>query len=104
MMQFKSQVVSRVILVGFLLLLIGVGAVPAYLTGHWSWSEPPPVLNLRQIKEVREQGVSVPGWETLSQNQVQISKYILSVQEIQRDQQRGLILLLPQNGPQDQPH
>ncbi|NET55007.1 MAG: cyanoexosortase B system-associated protein [Symploca sp. SIO2E6] len=95
---------SRIAVVGFLLVLVGVGAVPGYWKGNWPWAKLPSVTNLKQIKAIRNQGLEIPDWQTLEQITLSIGGNKWSFQTIQQDKQKPVILLLlPQNGPKSQP-
>ncbi len=95
---------SKIIVLLFLLVLVGVVAIPGYATGRWPWTNPPPVVNLKELKTLRQNGLILPGWRTLrTQNHVIIGGHRWLVQEIQNNQTIAVLLLLPQNGPKDQP-
>ena len=96
--------IAKVAVVVFLLLLVGIGAVPGYLTGHWSWAKVPPVTNLKQLKELRQTGLELPGWKTLDHKTELVGGHKWSIQEIGRDNPKPVrLLLLPQNDHKDQP-
>ncbi|UKP00009.1 cyanoexosortase B system-associated protein [Nostoc sp. UHCC 0870] len=88
-----------------LLVLLVTGAVPGYLTGKWQWKQPPPVTNLKLLKDIRSKGLTLPGWKTLEQVEQEIGTNKWSLQLIQQEssQKKAILLLLPQNGPMDQP-
>lgn len=95
---------STKILLLLLLALMGIGAVPGYLSGKWSWVNPPRVKTLKQLREIRKQGLNLPGWETLYQLVVRIGGHKWSYQQIQSSEsQKVLLLLLNQNDHVDQP-
>ncbi len=95
---------SKIIVLVFLLVLVGVVAIPGYATGRWPWTNSPPVANLKQLKILRQNGLTLPGWLTLRiQNDVVIGGHRWLVQEIQNYQTIAVLLLFPQNGPKDQP-
>ncbi len=95
---------SKIIVLVFLLVLVGLIAIPGYGTGRWPWTNPPPVANLKQLKILRQNGLTLPGWQTLRiQNHVLIGGHKWLVQEIKNDRTIAVLLLLPQNGPKDQP-
>ncbi|MFB2922165.1 MULTISPECIES: cyanoexosortase B system-associated protein [Aerosakkonema] len=95
---------SQVILLLFLLVLIALGAVPSYLKGRWAWEQPPPIPSLKQIQQLRKTGLSVPGWQTISQQNPEVSGHKWSFQNLQRNPQtQAVLMLLPQNGPKEQP-
>lgn len=97
----------KIIVLLLLLVLVGWVAIPGYLTGKWPWTNPPPVTNLKQLKTLRQQGLKfskLSGWQVLHvQQNVQIGGRKWLVQEIQNSQTVAILLLLPQNGPKDQP-
>lgn len=95
---------SKIILLGFLLALIGIGAVPGYLAGNWRWASPPPVPTIEQLKQLRTKGLTIAGWQTLQQDTVLIGGHNWLLLEIQHPPQiKALVLLLPQSDPSDQP-
>lgn len=97
----------KIVVLLFLLLLVAAVAIPGYTTGRWPWTNPPAVTNLKQLKTLRQQGLTLPGWLTLRlQNNVQIGGHRWLVQvlkDIQHPERIAILLLLPQNGPKDQP-
>ncbi|NEP58144.1 MAG: cyanoexosortase B system-associated protein [Symploca sp. SIO2G7] len=100
----KWRIFSRIAVVGFLLALVALGAVPGYWTGNWPWAKLPPVTNLKQIKAIRNQGLEIPGWQILEQATLSIGGNKWFFQRIKQDNQKPvLLLLLPQNGPKSQP-
>ncbi|MBR8835746.1 MAG: cyanoexosortase B system-associated protein [Stigonema ocellatum SAG 48.90 = DSM 106950] len=101
----KERQLSQVVLLLLLLVLLTMGALPGYLTGHWEWQEPPPVINLKNLKELRHNGLSLPGWQTIEQREEVISGHKWSYQVITKQgaKTQAILLLQPQNGPQDQP-
>lgn len=101
----KQQQLSQVAALLLLLLLLAIGGVPGYLTGHWQWKEPPPLTSLKELKQIRKVGLSLPGWQTLEQAEQQIGEGNWSLQSIKKDNSpiQAVLLLHPQNGPRDQP-
>ena len=101
----KESQFSHVVVLLLLLLLLAVGALPGYLVGHWEWQEPPRVINLTKLKEIRHTGLSLPGWQTTEQREEPISGHKWSYQVIAKKgaKTQAIVLLLPQNGPKDQP-
>lgn len=100
----RSMPFLKVVALVLLLLLLGIGAVPGYLTGHWSWAQPLPVTTLKQLQKLRT-GLTLPGWQIIEQQQKMIGGHKWSVQVIKQEheQTEAMLLLLPQNGPKDQP-
>lgn len=95
---------SKVVLLSFLVGLMAIGAVPSYLTGRWSWANPPRVTNLKQLKNIRQAGLALPGWQTQQQDTVTIGGHKWSIQELQQDEKTQVtLLLLPQEDRKAQP-
>ena len=88
-----------------LTLILFIGGVPGYLSGHWQWKEPPSVTNLKEIKQIRQTGLNLSGWETLQTVEKQMGGYKWLWQKIKQknSDQISYLLLLPQNGPRNQP-
>jgi cyanoexosortase B-associated protein len=103
----RQYQLSKIFVLVFLLILVGVVAIPGYATGRWPWTNPPPVTNLKQLKTLRQEGLTLPGWQRLSvRNNLQIGGHrwlVQKIQEIQHPERIAILLLLPQNGPKDQP-
>ncbi|MBW4519586.1 MAG: cyanoexosortase B system-associated protein [Scytolyngbya sp. HA4215-MV1] len=101
----------------FLLLLISFGALPGYLSGHWQWTSPPKVQQLKQLKALKQKGLALPGWQTIKSNEIDIGGHKWHMQEVEQVvgersttvlaqaslQPKALLLLLPQTGKTDQP-
>ncbi|MBK1990452.1 cyanoexosortase B system-associated protein [Sphaerospermopsis aphanizomenoides BCCUSP55] len=102
---FQEKQRSQVVVLILLLLLLVVGAVPGYLTGKWPWQQPPSVAKLNQLKNIRKVGLNIPDWQTIQQSESQIGEHKWSLQILkQKDPaNEAILLLLPQNGPRDQP-
>lgn len=95
---------SKIVLMLFLLVLIGVGTVPGYLKGSWRWQQPLKVANLKQIRNLQQTGLNLPGWQTLNQQGIEIGGHKWSYQAMQRDPQNQAILLLrPMRDDKDMP-
>ena len=96
--------ISKIILLVFLIILMGLGTVPGYLKGSWRWQKPLQVTNLKQIRNLQQTGISLPGWQTLNQQPIEIGGHKWSFQAIGRDAQNQAILLLrPQRDDKDMP-
>jgi len=102
---FKEQQWNQILVVILLLFLLALGALPGYITGRWLWKQPPPVIHLKELKHIRNVGLNLPGWQTLEQSQTLIGEHKWSFQLIKKEDSltQAIILLLPQNGPRDQP-
>lgn len=100
----RLGILSRIAVLCLLLALVGIGAVPGYWTGTWRWASPPPVTNLKQLRELPKTGLEIPGWQTIEQKRVEIGGHKWSVQALEQDNSKPLLLLLlPQNDHKSQP-
>ena len=102
---FKENQLSQVAALLLLLLLLAIGGVPGYLTGQWQWKQPPPISTLKELKQIRKTGLALPGWQTIEQAEQQIGEHKWSLQVLKKEgsESQAILLLLPQNGPMDQP-
>jgi cyanoexosortase B-associated protein len=80
----RSPFILRFAVLIFLLVLAGIGAVPGYWTGNWSWATLPQVTNLNEVRELRQTGLELPGWKTVGQKTVVIGGHQWSVQQINK--------------------
>ncbi|HLO48363.1 MAG TPA: cyanoexosortase B system-associated protein [Kamptonema sp.] len=99
----KPDTLSKIAVLLFLLVLLTARAIPSYLTGQWPWMNPPPVATLKQLKIVRREGLTLPGWQSRIQQNVLIGGHKWLFQELKNDRTLAILLLLTQNGPKDQP-
>ncbi|BAZ31249.1 hypothetical protein NIES4074_37210 [Cylindrospermum sp. NIES-4074] len=101
----KQQQLNQIAALLLLLLLLGIAGVPGYLTGRWQWKQPPPITSLQALKQIRKVGLNLPGWQTIDQVEQLIGEHEWSLQIIKKEgtQTQAILLLLPQNGPTDQP-
>ncbi len=102
----------RIVLLLFLLVCAGIGAVPGSLTGKWRWAHPPEVKELDRLRQLRKTGVAIAGWKTVSQENAFIGTQEWLKQEIEillpvgspgSRPQKAIVLLLNQNDRADQP-
>jgi len=94
----------QIIVLFFLLVVMAVGAIPSYLTGHWPWEHPPKVTNLKQLNQLRQTGVTLPGWQTVEQKTITVGGHQWSIQQLQQQTQQPVnLLIFPQKGNKDQP-
>ncbi len=102
---FKESQLYQIVALLLLLLVLVMGAVPGYLKGHWQWQQPPAVVSLKKLKQIHHMGLTLPGWQTTEQREEPIGGYKWSYQEIEKNNSpiKAILLLLPQNGPKDQP-
>jgi len=101
----------KLLIVVFLLAIAVFNVAPNYVTGRWSWNVTPKVPYLSQLRELKTQGLVVPGWKTASQGVVDISGHEWLAQTITPDtpetqaefQTSVLLLLRPQTWHRDLP-
>jgi cyanoexosortase B-associated protein len=88
-----------------LVILLVIGAVPGYITGHWQWEKLPPITTIKQLRQLRHQGLNLPGWQTIEKSQQQIGghKWLMQVTKKQGTQTQAILLLLPQSDSKNQP-
>ncbi|WP_017652578.1 cyanoexosortase B system-associated protein [Fortiea contorta] len=101
----KQDKWNQVVVLLLLLLLLGLAGIPGYITGQWEWKQPLPVSTIKELRQIRKMGLSLPGWQTIEQAQPQVGekKWTLQVIKQQNSQTQAMLLLLPQNSPKDQP-
>lgn len=96
--------ISKIVVLVFLLVLVVAVAIPGYATGRWPWTNPPTLTNLKQLKSLRQHGMTLPDWEVIRiQNNVQIGGHRWLVEEIKNHQTIAILLLMPQNASKNQP-
>lgn len=94
---------SQIILIAFLLILVAVSALPGYISGQWRWNSPPAVTALKNLKDLRKTGLTLPGWTMANKHSLSIGGHSWLYQELKQGQQEVWVFLFPQNGPIDQP-
>lgn len=101
----KENQFPKVAALLLLLLLLVIGAVPGYMAGHWQWQKLPPITSLKQLRQLRSQGLNLPGWQTIEKSEQQIGgrKWLMQITKKQGTQTQAILLLLPQTGSKDQP-
>ncbi len=98
----KSQK-NKIVLIVFLIVMLAVGAVPGYITGNWSFANPPVINNFKSLRSIKENGLKVPGWEIENYQEAKISGHQWLVQTLLDSDRSAILLVLPQNGPKDKP-
>lgn len=102
----KKHTINRLILLIFFILLIIIGALPGYFQGgEWSWSHLVYIENshLKKLFEVKETGLPMPGWEIKQHTKIPLSEKDWLLQEMVKNDQRVILLLLPQTYYKDNP-
>ncbi|NET87014.1 MAG: cyanoexosortase B system-associated protein [Kamptonema sp. SIO1D9] len=96
--------IARVTIIIFLLFLVIIGAVPSYLRGTWAWMNPPEITNIKQLRDLRQKGLTLPGWQTIEQEEIPIGGHKWLAQIIQKNAEKPvLLLLLSQKDHTDRP-
>ncbi|MDB9514223.1 cyanoexosortase B system-associated protein [Kamptonema animale CS-326] len=99
----KSYQLSKIVVLLFLLMLVTAEAIPSYLKGQWAWMKPPQVATLKELKILRREGLTLPGWAKSAHINLMISGHKWLVQELKHDGKSAILLLLPQNDHKDKP-
>ncbi len=101
----KENQFPKVVALLLLLVLLVIGAVPGYMTGHWQWQKLPPITSIKQLRQLRSQGLNLPGWQTIEKSQQQIGghKWLMQINKKQGTQTQAILLLLPQTDSKNQP-
>ena len=105
----KSDRILQITLLIFLSILLAVGTVPGYLAGKWQWQNPPAVKVLGTLKQIRKQGIEIPGLRTTEQKSMILGEHPWSIQTIESETKNATtkdtatVFLFTQNGPRDQP-
>ncbi|MGL5082851.1 MAG: cyanoexosortase B system-associated protein [Microcoleaceae cyanobacterium] len=94
---------SRLIALAVLLLLVILGAIPGYLSGQWDWADIPQLQALPQLQQVRKQGLELSEWKTLATKPIKIQGQPWLVQTVERDGQKAIVMLFPQDYYKDRP-
>lgn len=96
--------ITHIILILVLILLVGIGTFPGYLKGKWSWREIPQVQNLNQIRNLRETGLVIPGWQTIKEGKTRMGGKKWWAQILKKEGQKPVkLLLLPQHDAKAHP-
>lgn len=95
----------QVLLLLFGLVLVGVGAMPNYISGKWPWMAPPDLKTLKELKELQKSGVTLPGWNTLRDGPMPTGGHTWWRQDLKKEDgsTQAMLLLLAQTGPMKQP-
>lgn len=93
----KLWLFSQYILVGLLILLIGIGTVPSYLSGRWIWQEVPDILNIKHLKNLSETGLTLPDAQLKEHQPFMLGNKKWSAQVFQKSEQPFMLLLMPQD-------
>lgn len=106
----RSQLLQALVIV-FILSIAVVSTLPNYITGNWLWNRAPRVIQIDQLRDLREQGLTLPGWTTLEQQDGNIGGHRWVIQTLQPDaeldelplQAPVILMMRPQNAQEDMP-
>ena len=56
--------------------------LPNYMTGQWAWSQPPTLSGMKTLKELRKEGITLPGWQVVDQQTIELGHKQWSVQAL----------------------
>jgi cyanoexosortase B-associated protein len=70
------------LIVLFALTIALTTVIPGYLHQSWMWQQIPPVRQAALLKTLQQKGLSLPGWQTLEQQTVEIGGHKWSAQAI----------------------
>jgi cyanoexosortase B-associated protein len=104
---FHRSYLIKLLIVLFVLAIALTSSISSYISGQWPWQEVPRISHLKQLKAIQKNGLSLPGWQTLNQQIVEIGGHKWSAQEIvpvtATDQTAVWLLLRPQTWARDLP-
>ncbi|CEJ43943.1 cyanoexosortase B system-associated protein [Umezakia ovalisporum] len=102
---FPEKQLTHVAVLCLLLILLTTNGISGYTTGSWQWKQPPDVPNLRELREIRKTGITLPDWQTVEQIEQVLgtSRWSLQILNQKSTQNQAILLLHPQNSPMDQP-
>lgn len=94
---------SKILIVIVMTALLIGAALPGYINQNWSWIDMPQLKTLPQLQTIRKEGLALSGWQTVNIDPIQIGNKQWLKQEVKRDEQTAIVLLLTQNYYKDQP-
>jgi cyanoexosortase B-associated protein len=66
----------------FLLAIAAALAIPNYLAGNWVLHRVPELSNIQELRTLQQNGLSLPGWQTLEHRTVEMGGHRWSIQAI----------------------
>jgi cyanoexosortase B-associated protein len=100
----------KLLVILFVLAIALASAVPGYLGGKWTWQQTPQFENLSAFQAVLQDGLALPGWQTVDQQTIEIGGHKWSAQAIlpatagePSPQKTVWLLLRPQTWERDLP-
>lgn len=101
--KLQKYQLPRVLLAVFLLIILVVGILPDYITGKWSWENIPQITNLKYLRKIRKDGLTISDLPTISHKKVLIANHKWLLQIVKNNTKAVVFLLLTPNGPKDKP-
>ncbi|MFM7424463.1 MAG: cyanoexosortase B system-associated protein [Elainella sp.] len=71
---------TKLLVVLFILTIALANVIPGYLGGRWPWQQVPDIRQVEQLKAIQTAGLSLPGWQILEQEKVELGGHKWSVQ------------------------
>jgi cyanoexosortase B-associated protein len=106
---YRSPLLKLLVIL-FILAIAAFAVAPSYFTGKWAWQKVPDLSNIQQLRMIQQAGLTLPGWQTLEQREVEIGGHKWSVQAIVptadavADREQAILLMLrPQTWYRDLP-
>lgn len=65
-----------------LLAIATVMVLPNYVTGEWPWSQAPTLPAVKELKTLRQQGISLVGWQEMEQQTIELGQKKWSIQAL----------------------
>ncbi|NDJ16193.1 cyanoexosortase B system-associated protein [Myxacorys almedinensis] len=112
--KLKRRSLTKLVVLVLLVALVCWGAIPGYLAGgKWRWASPPRIVVLKQLKQLKQDGLALTEWQTLDRQtpiigdrqwvQQTIRANLSAEQRVDGSPTEATLFLFPQNGPMDQP-
>ncbi|WP_416665810.1 cyanoexosortase B system-associated protein [Egbenema bharatensis] len=106
----KRILLHKFLLVIFVLAIVVFLSLPNYRTGQWTWNAERELSNIQELRLLQQQGLSLPGWQTVTQQTGEIGGRKWSIQGIvptstsePTSQNTVWLLLRPQTWHRDMP-
>lgn len=95
------------LIIAVLAIIIFAVAIPQYFSAKWPWQSPPDVAQIRDIRALKDNGLTLAGWTEEFQQKIQIGGDQWSVQQLAHTNTANptqmVLFLKPQGQSKDQP-
>ena len=78
----RRSLILRLLTAIVLLAIAAVVIMPNYGTGDWTWANPPKVQHQDHLRALKDDGLTIPDWQTTEQYATEISGLPWSVQAL----------------------